>query len=613
MPAINLTNRLGSLATGGRAASRAFLTNIENSIPRVLDDILKTSGKSLSELLGVDLKNVLKSNEIYKSIFADTVDEASMLRHNKTFKELVTDPKTKPEAETLVRQIHDDLTKDISDNLIKRKEALKTDAKKIRNDIKAAAGNTIEVEGLKKLLQQNKDASDVLKEFKKQFQGFPTKTTDELVKLFDEIQASKVDPNLNPNSIVNVSTKDGILRGTWDKISKTKVVTYIVKNKIKSALIGLGIPVGAAVYYMLNSKSGGQPYIALDENGNPINPTEGSQLFPPCVQELINSGEAEIRKAADGSSVVYHKESNIYFYTKGGVYDATKKKRGTYKCKGTQVAENKSKKLTLHNILNEVVSVIDQATMGKYLDSSIDILDGLVVTADLRKLKNILTQLYGKTYNGENAIQYLMKRYSQNENSNFIDDVNSVGTRTLGLEAMELKDDILNLASGGSGGQIPTTGEKKGLGGIDITWDGASSPAPAPEAKRTSGGQPNYFDCSQKDFPYQYGCISPRIAEIQTCMGITPNKGYFGPKTRREIGIDRDVITKELYDSIMANCAGKSSVNSDAIKQATMDTSKKELDAKGIGKFKPSSVQRPSYVDYNEPAYNPNVQPNEAD
>jgi hypothetical protein len=44
-----------------------------------------------------------------------------------------------------------------------------------------------------------------------------------------------------------------------------------------------------------------------------------------------------------------------------------------------------------------------------------------------------------------------------------------------------------------------------------------------------------------------------------------------------------------------------------------MDTSKKELDAKGIGKFKPSSVQRPSYVDYNEPAYNPNVQPNEAD
>ena len=91
---------------------------------------------------------------------------------------------------------------------------------------------------------------------------------------------------------------------------------------------------------------------------------------------------------------------------------------------------------------------------------------------------------------------------------------------------------------------------------IHIDWDGEkktdSNPNPSPNPSPVK-----YHDCSSKEFPYEFGCISPKIAEIQGCLGITPQKGYFGPKTRRTMKSSYDLsggITQEIYDDVMSKC-----------------------------------------------------------
>jgi hypothetical protein len=72
-----------------------------------------------------------------------------------------------------------------------------------------------------------------------------------------------------------------------------------------------------------------------------------------------------------------------------------------------------------------------------------------------------------------------------------------------------------------------------------------------------------YVDCSDKDFPYDYRCRAPKIAEIQRCLGLEKKyqTGNFGPITKKAIseyaGIafdDVKQITQELYDDIIYDC-----------------------------------------------------------
>ena len=109
---------------------------------------------------------------------------------------------------------------------------------------------------------------------------------------------------------------------------------------------------------------------------------------------------------------------------------------------------------------------------------------------------------------------------------------------------------------------------KTGIGGITIKWDGETSANTGGETggggnktggtKTGSGSKINYHDCSSKDFPLEFGCISPKIADIQKCLGITPQKGYYGPKTKKGLeDLHYDLssgVTKETYDKIIAAC-----------------------------------------------------------
>lgn len=115
-----------------------------------------------------------------------------------------------------------------------------------------------------------------------------------------------------------------------------------------------------------------------------------------------------------------------------------------------------------------------------------------------------------------------------------------------------------------------TTGDP--LRNIDITWDGEQGGKEQPEAPRKTGGEPLYHDCSSKDFPFEFGCISPKIYEIQQCLGVKPaaqykTKGYFGPRTRKALtDLRYDIsngITKEIYDSIINKCNPKETSTGD--------------------------------------------------
>jgi len=99
-----------------------------------------------------------------------------------------------------------------------------------------------------------------------------------------------------------------------------------------------------------------------------------------------------------------------------------------------------------------------------------------------------------------------------------------------------------------------------GIGGINIKWDGETNPVtPNPVTPNpVNPNNPNYHDCSTKDFPLEFGCIAPKIAEIQKCLGITPQKGNFGPKTKKGLeDLQYNLsggITKEIYDKVIAAC-----------------------------------------------------------
>ena len=101
-----------------------------------------------------------------------------------------------------------------------------------------------------------------------------------------------------------------------------------------------------------------------------------------------------------------------------------------------------------------------------------------------------------------------------------------------------------------------------GIGNIKITWDGETAPVTTEPVKTepVKTDNVNYHDCSTKkpDDPLEFGCIAPKIAEIQKCLGITPQKGYFGPKTKKGLeDLQYNLsggITKEIYDKIIAAC-----------------------------------------------------------
>jgi hypothetical protein len=358
-----------------------------------------------------------------------------------------------------------------------------------------------------------------------------------------------------------------------------------VKNRKwtwKQALAwGAGLGIGAyAIWWALFNGSDVVP-----EDMPVVEPPVDNQ-WAPCIQELIKSGEGVVAPSESGEISVTVKTDEypkgLQFYPNGRVMDAATNKKGTWKCKDAMPVIAESQKISLIGLLNEQGGEIDINTMESYVDTAVDDLDGFVDGDNLNSLLSILNSLKGKTFQGKDAMKEFLSLYKEDEGGDdFIADVNSVGVKTLGTKAIVAKRQILSLVQGGGGEASTTTpGAKTGLSKIDITWDGE---------KKTGGGggeggnpvvkkkSVNYRDCSNKDFPYEFGCIAPKISEIQACLGVTPQKGYFGPKTLAALKakgfIDSsNTITKETYDKVAAICGGQEKKQDGEVKKRNLDT-----------------------------------------
>jgi len=310
---------------------------------------------------------------------------------------------------------------------------------------------------------------------------------------------------------------------------------------------GAGIGIGAlALWWWIFDNSDTVPEDMPDNE-----PTVGGQ-WSPCLQDLINNKSGVVTTTKNGEIYVmvsktgnpeYDKMGGIRFYSNGRVWANDNSKKGTWSCKGGKTVVNEMS-------LNEQSAQIDSATMQSYVDTAVNDLDGWVDSGNLASLKKIITNLKGKTFNGKDAISEFLKFYKADEGDDFTADVQSVGVKTVGVQGITDKEEILNLVKGGGSSSATTPGN---LGGIDIIWDGD---------KKVGGGSGGtkkksiYKECT--NFPYVFGCKSEIIREVQKCLGMEEKyqTGNFGPITLQYLETKRGekVITKEVYDSIMKNC-----------------------------------------------------------
>jgi hypothetical protein len=369
-----------------------------------------------------------------------------------------------------------------------------------------------------------------------------------------------------PNPKPNVPPAPSNIKTLWEKW-KTKIQEQLKKKRSWKEMVawGAGLGIGAAaLWYMLDG------FVADGEKPaeTPPTPPADDTQWAPCIKELLDSKEGTIMQVGASKLTVVRLVTAEYpeglnFVSNGRVADIKTGKMGTWKCKDGQVKIAESKIMSLTRlVLNEQANEISDETMDTYVDDAVDDLDGYVAEYNLQSLFDILTALKGKTNNGEDAIKKFLQYYKEDEGVDFVSDVQSVGVANLSVKAKNMKPQIIALANNTSTqpvtpGVTPPVAGKIGLSKIDISWDGEKKDETPVGGGSKSGV--NYHDCSSKDFPFEFGCISPKIAEIQGCLGITPQKGYFGPKTKRTMEPTYDLsggITKEIYDAVKAKCGG---------------------------------------------------------
>ena len=265
--------------------------------------------------------------------------------------------------------------------------------------------------------------------------------------------------------------------------------------------------------------------------------------FPDCVKSL------NYNLIRTSTNQYYYNIKGLYFFNNYRVFDPKRKIMGTYSC--NQLNESK--------LLNEQIEVSDEE-FDKIYNKFVDFIEGDVlknVDEELSSAYNELKKLYGKTYNGKNAINQIISFYKQFENDNLIKYINTIQPNSpLGIAT---KQKILNtFVLSKRNTTQPTQNNNNKINDLikSIKWDTKKS-----SELNTTGISSNkqivnklkYHNCN--DFPFKYGCISSEIKNIQQVLSIEPTKGYFGPKTKQvllSLGYELDNgITKEMYDYII--------------------------------------------------------------
>lgn len=407
-----------------------------------------------------------------------------------------------------------------------------------------------------------------------------------------------------PNPKPNVPPPPSNIKSLWEKW-KTRLQEQLKKKRSWKEMVawGAGLSIGAAaLWYMMDQ------FVADDEKpaDTPPTPPADDTQWAPCVKELLDSKEGTLMQVGASNLTVVRLVTAEYpeglnFVSNGRVGDIKTGKMGSWKCKDGEVKVQKESIIMslTRLVLSEQANEISDETMDTYVDDAVDDLDGYVAEYNLQSLFDILTALKGKTNNGEDATKKFLQYYKEDEDADFVSDVQGVGVANLSVKAKNMKTQIIALANNTSAQPVtPPVAGKIGLSKIDISWDG-EKPAETPVGGGSVGGGGksgvNYHDCSSKDFPLEFGCISPKIAEIQGCLGITPQKGYFGPKTKRTMESTYNLssgITKTIYDEVKAKCGEPAKTDDNKVvtpapeekPQAQMPTNGENPDAAGLNK-----------------------------
>ena len=232
-----------------------------------------------------------------------------------------------------------------------------------------------------------------------------------------------------------------------------------------AAALGIG---AAALWAFSNSNN-------ISFTDMPETQPEDTGEWAECIQKLIKSGEGKIDTTAGGLVRVIVKNEQypdgLAFYTNGRVADLATKKKGTWRCKSGGITLAESKIVTLiKGVLNEInlEEQIDDDLSGD-VETMIDLLDFPVSQSDLisagtllkkyvdnRKGKEFLT-LYQQSGLGGGDLRKTLKYIY-----------------TTSPKSVQAKQYLINLIGQIEGGKSSSTtgGDKLGLGGIDIIWDG---------------------------------------------------------------------------------------------------------------------------------------------
>jgi len=429
---------------------------------------------------------------------------------------------------------------------------------------------------LGELAKNNRNTTAEIKEYFKA-RSYPKESIDEIIKQMKANGAINAKGLLVKNA-ANVTkggkTSKSLLTRTKELLNNIK----IKKMSWKQLLIwGAGIGISAyALWYFVKEQSDVIP------DGTPATPP--SEDWGACLGDLLSLKKAQIAKSPSGEISVYTPKTEKYpgglnFYSNGRVMNTQTKEMGTWKCVAGQAQVNESVSNSKVNeslsqmvkrVLNERY-LIEQSTsqIDSDVEDMIDYLDVPVWGNDYKNIYNLL-----KKYGSNGKFNEFKEIY---EESGFMktslrSDISTI--YAIDASSVRMKKQILSLLDQIESGKVvstpststpvtPVPTQRKPQetiineqNNLSIVWD---------KDKVNGGGGGNttrktYYDCTNVNLdttPLTYGCKDPRIAQIQGCLGVTPD-GKFGPATRKSLlddGFDvKNGITKDIFNKVLSMC-----------------------------------------------------------
>lgn len=329
-----------------------------------------------------------------------------------------------------------------------------------------------------------------------------------------------------------------------------KKFNLVKKSLAARWLVSLGI-VGAGAYFIDKSLFGGT-----------TKPDGTNTIHPKCITDLLDDDGASVGVTSSGDPVVvvkktgnsdYDKAGGLMFYTNGRVISVDNKMRGNWSCNGNSLSVNEDINI------NEQIS---DETMDSDVNKMINLLDFPVTGSNLQDAVKLLTKYANSSRGKEFLDLYRDSGYGSGDLKKSLDYIFT--SEPSSVRAKRTLYDLVSKIEGGKTGG--DSNKSTGIGNINIVWDGSKKNTNTNTGSNTGTNtstntnkktkKSRYKDCSS--FPFEFGCRSPLIGEIQKCIGVSPSHGNFGPwtlKALEDLKIDTsNGITDLIYNTIMNSC-----------------------------------------------------------